>query len=141
MRWSRRYVADALYAQHSMQLFQTQCYAELGLMCLIVEARNDALLQCMLEVVAPIAREVISDVLKLLTPTVVVLIDNTKQDTLECKRCKHAGQCFVFYDDRYQMCRKCIEAVKGNGNLSGAIRRMVTKVEWSYLTMWVESRK
>ena len=127
--------------QHSMQLLQTQCYAELGLMCLIVEARKDALLQRMLEVVAPIAREVISDVLKLLTPTVAVLIDNTKRDTLECKRCKHVGQCFVFYDDRYQMCRKCIEVVKGNGNLSGAIRRMVTKVEWKYLTTWLESGK
>ncbi len=73
--WSRRYIAQAIMAQHSMDVVTTQAFVELGLMVLVVgvpalgeipASKDDMVLCRVLGGVAPLAKDIILSVVDMI---------------------------------------------------------------------------
>jgi hypothetical protein len=140
--WSRRYIAQAIMAQHSMDVATTQAFVELGLMVLVVgvpalgeipASKDDMVLCRVLGVVAPLAKDIILSVVEMIGSRPVFLHATPK--VLQCSRCQHLGLCFTFQFAKDHNCIGCAQAKISQGR---QLDSMECALDWEVLRRWAE---
>ena len=143
--WSRRYISQAIMGQHSMEVAATQAFVELGLMVLVVgvpaqgaipASKDDMVLIHMLDVMAPLAKQIILSVDDMIGSQPVY--QHALPKALQCTRCQHLGLCFTFqFGGVDHNCIGCAQAKMSQGRQPDS---MECALDWTVLRVWAENR-